>query len=931
MHTSVLFLLGLLFFTGCVTPPRTVFVAPNGCDTNEGTQAHPFASLPRAMDAVRKFRADESAIGSITVFLRGGTYPLRETIRFTPDDSGSADTPITYASYPGEEAILSGGEVLQGTWTRTPGKPYWQLEIPRSRDRQWIFYSLYVNGQSRERARTPNWGEKVFRAEGREPGGDTRQALCYFAGDVDPTWSNPTDIDVVLLCSWTPTIHRIQEIVPERRALRFFSAHTRAVDAWERHFRYYLSHVREALDIPGEWYHDRQQGILYYYPMPDEDLAHAEVIAPVLRSRMFTFESNPTDTRLITHLHFKNLSFRYLDGDMDKYNGQYRQGHMFLTAAVAANNLRHASFEGCTFSQLGEYAMELADGCRDVTVRHCHFYDLGAGALQLGVSSLSKLLQGFEIANPSSSASKIKQIPSWSDAQFLSNPFYVTDLTIDNCCIHRLGTIWHGCYGIVNRFASHTQITHNEIYDTHWDAIGLDARWDWQGQRYSHSNVVAYNHLHHLGLRYHTDAAGVYQFGPLDTHIHHNLVHDTYAYPYICGFAGLYLDQQSRGARVENNLVYNTEWFALFQNMGMDNLFSNNLTAFARDGMIGRGSLNATWKTNDFTVTHNVYISSNAVAIAKNWKDGERPPFLASNLYHSLSSEPLTFAEMPLNAWQALNRDHGSVITNSGCRAPAVFDFSLTSNAPACRLIGFVPFDTDIRQAGLYGDAEWRTLPSRYPARTPCAVWTEKDLKKLGHTFNLDFNSLSVGDQPLVFSQSKAGKSGFQVTDEVAGACGPHCLKVTDQKGLPKSFYPLLSVSPRGLTSGHVTFRFATRLPTTNAVGFILEMRGKEGPKTTGPVLAVLHDGRVLANRQPIGQLNPGEWTQVEITFDLGKKTTGQYTLTLYSATQKKQLVLPFLSAAFDQLSWLGFIAPSDADGCYYLDQITFNVDEETP
>jgi hypothetical protein len=84
----------------------------------------------------------------------------------------------------------------------------------------------------------------------------------------------------------------------------------------------------------------------------------------------------------------------------------------------------------------------------------------------------------------------------------------VLGLVIDNNCIHRLGTVWHGCYGIVNRFASRTRITHNEIFDTHWDAIGLDARWNWKGEKYSHGNVVAYNHLHHLGLRYHTDAAG---------------------------------------------------------------------------------------------------------------------------------------------------------------------------------------------------------------------------------------------------------------------------------------------------------------------------------------------------------------------------------------------------------------------------------------
>jgi hypothetical protein len=211
---------------------------------------------------------------------------------------------------------------------------------------------------------------------------------------VDPAWSNPADIDVVLLCSWTPTIHRVKEIVPERRAVRFFSAHNRAVDFWERNFRYYLSNVFEALDQPGEWYLDRRTGALYYYPLPGEELAEVEVVAPVMRSRLVMFEPDFENGKAIEHLYFRGLAFRHVDGDADKHNGVYRQGHMYLAAAVAAKGLRHASFERCEFSQLGEYALELADGCRDVAVRQCHFRDLGAGALQLGVTDLQTLLEG---------------------------------------------------------------------------------------------------------------------------------------------------------------------------------------------------------------------------------------------------------------------------------------------------------------------------------------------------------------------------------------------------------------------------------------------------------------------------------------------------------------------------------------------------------
>jgi hypothetical protein len=259
----------------------------------------------------------------------------------------------------------------------------------------------------------------------------------------------------------------------------------------------------------------------------------------------------------------------------------------------------------------------------------------------------------------------------------------VLGLVIDNNCIHRLGTVWHGCYGIVNRFASRTRITHNEIFDTHWDAIGLDARWNWKGEKYSHGNVVAYNHLHHLGLRYHTDAAGIYQFGPLDTHIHHNRIHDNVAYPNICGFAGIYLDQQSRGAVVENNLVYRVEWYAYFQHKGVDNVFRNNIGAFARDGLIRRGGLSDVWKANHMEAYRNLYVTDDEIALRHDWVPGDRPPVLRQNMYYTLAPETeLTFAGKTLAEWQAVGQDEGSVVGDPGFSDPARDDFSLRPDRP---------------------------------------------------------------------------------------------------------------------------------------------------------------------------------------------------------------------------------------------------------
>jgi hypothetical protein len=834
----------------------------------------------------------------VTVLLHGGTYRIEEKLAFGPADSGSAEAPVTYRSHPGERAVLSGGRVLEGTWRQTPGKPYWQLEDPAG----LRFFSLYADNLSRTRARHPNWSRRVLRAEGQAPGEDPRQAFTYFPGDIDPNWSNPTDIDIVLLCSWTPTIHRIEEIVPANRAVRFHSSHGRTVDFWERNFRYYLSNVLEALDDPGEWYLDYRNGTLYYYPMPGEDPNAIEFVAPVLRSRMVEFTGDLDVGLFVEHLHFQDLEFRHLDGDMDRYNGMYRQGHMFLDAAVVASGLRQASFEGCTFAQLGEYALELADGCRDVRVQRCHFHDLGAGAMQLGVTSL----QALQAKGP-----KTAEVAA-------------ADLLVDNNCIHRLGTVWHGCYGIVNRFANRTRITHNEMFDMHWDAIGLDARWNWQGEGgevYSQGNVVAYNHLHHLGLGYHTDAAGVYQFGPLDTHIHHNLIHDTVAYPYICGYAGIYLDQQSRNALVENNLVHNLSWYAYFQNKGVDNTFRNNIGAFARDGLIGRGGLGKGWEANHFDVRRNLYVTDNEVALRSRWAPGERPPVLQGNMYHTLAPDAeLTFAGKTFAEWQATGQDQGSLILDPGFRDPANSDFTLRPDSPAIGQLGFVPFDEEIRKVGLYGDPEWVATPSRYTRREPAPVWTADDLARL-IAFDLDFENMPVGYRPNQFRLSSSGEATFAVTDEAA-LSGTKSYRCVDCKGLAKSYNPYIHIAPKGMDQGQVAFAFAAMLHAETPAPFYVEFRGAGSTSQVGPSIQFSTDGRIVANDQEVLVAPPGTWTEIKITLQLGADAPKTYELVLHHAGETKRLTLPYKHDSFTDVRWIGFSASADMDGVFYLDDM---------
>ncbi len=84
------------------------YVATNGSDNNPGTLAAPWQTLEQARNAVRALARPLPA-GGVTVWLRGGIYWRTNTFMLTSQDSGTLASPVVYAGYPGETAVVSAG------------------------------------------------------------------------------------------------------------------------------------------------------------------------------------------------------------------------------------------------------------------------------------------------------------------------------------------------------------------------------------------------------------------------------------------------------------------------------------------------------------------------------------------------------------------------------------------------------------------------------------------------------------------------------------------------------------------------------------------------------------------------------------------------------------------------------------------------------
>ena len=99
------------------------YVSTNGKDLNPGSQGLPFKTIGKACASLPtrpNDRLGQLPAGGVTIWVRGGTY--RETVR--PPATATADRPIRFVAYPGEEPIVSGADVLNVPWTLYSGKIY---------------------------------------------------------------------------------------------------------------------------------------------------------------------------------------------------------------------------------------------------------------------------------------------------------------------------------------------------------------------------------------------------------------------------------------------------------------------------------------------------------------------------------------------------------------------------------------------------------------------------------------------------------------------------------------------------------------------------------------------------------------------------------------------------------------------------------------
>lgn len=298
-HARSLFAIGTVWIGLCMgltAWASDYYVSPQGDDEQAGTIEAPFATLARAQQAIRADRANGAGVLPSVVWLANGDYELTSTLQLTEEDSDTS-----YRALPGHTPRLLGGRRINpSAFTLvTSASPVWHRLATSAKGQLYqadlgalgltdygtlkdrgisavpvAAMELYVNERPMTLGRWPNRGSFEYVATAI----DTTHFT--YSGTAPSRWTEAPDpwVHGYFFHLWADYA-REASIDTATKTITLGAPMSLGIAKGRPWFAFNLL---EEIDIPGEYYIDRANGLLYYWPIAP--LASSDIVVSLMET-----------------------------------------------------------------------------------------------------------------------------------------------------------------------------------------------------------------------------------------------------------------------------------------------------------------------------------------------------------------------------------------------------------------------------------------------------------------------------------------------------------------------------------------------------------------------------------------------------------------------------------------------------------------------
>lgn len=413
---------------------KEIFVSVQGNDQHAGSQEKPLRTLGAALTLVKTGNDPQ-----IRIYFREGVYYFDSPEIITP--ATLQGKTLSISAWKNEKVVISGTKKLNLQWKKSNGG-IWKAAVSDFVEQLWI------NGEKKVLARYPNYQEGVLF------NGTSEDAL---SPSRIKKWKDPAGgfIHTLHAGMWGSQHYVITGRIKDSLTYEGGYQVTRPSRIHPK--SRFVENIKEELDAPDEWFWDKKEQMLSYYPSSDEVLENAvvEVAATPQLLVLKGTEENPVSGVTIERLCFVRTNRTFMEPYetlMRSDWGIYRGGAVFL------DNTQDCTIRNCEFKELGGNAVFVSRYALNDTIQGNHFHQIGTSAICLvgDTSAVRSPACGYDDFIP---YGQMDLTPG------PRNGLYPRQCLVEDNLIHDLGTVEKQVAGVEIQTAALIDVRHNTIYD----------------------------------------------------------------------------------------------------------------------------------------------------------------------------------------------------------------------------------------------------------------------------------------------------------------------------------------------------------------------------------------------------------------------------------------------------------------------------------